>query len=125
MKEYLERVYNSILSHPDITALGEGVAELFVQQAQSVVLMHKAVENVQHRLSKSLEEIKSRLHKYHPVLSRIGPWLRARLRAAEQKFSIENQWSAHEEALSLCNAEKLHQTVYYLNRDLAFMKEVS
>lgn len=41
------------------------------------------------------------------------------------KFSIENQWSAHEEALSLCNAEKLHQTVYYLNRDLAFMKEVS
>lgn len=43
---------------------------------------------------------------------------------AEQKFSVENQWSAHEAALALCNAEKLQQTVYFLNRDLAFMKEV-
>lgn len=41
MKEYLQRVYNSILSHPDILALGEGIAELLVQQAQSVVLMHR------------------------------------------------------------------------------------
>lgn len=41
MKEYLERVYNGILSHHDILALGEGIAQLLVQQAQSVVLMHK------------------------------------------------------------------------------------
>ncbi|RZB41661.1 uncharacterized protein BDFB_007248, partial [Asbolus verrucosus] len=53
----------------------------------------------------------------------IEPWLRSRLRTAEQKFSLENQWSAHEEALSLCNAKRLYQTVYFLNRDLAFMKE--
>lgn len=60
----------------------------------------------------------------HPVLSRIGPWLRSKLRAAEHKFNIENQWSAHEEALSLCHTQKLNQTIYFLNRDLAFMKEV-
>lgn len=41
MKEYLQRVYNSILSHPDILSLGEGIAQLLVQQAQSVVLMHR------------------------------------------------------------------------------------
>lgn len=86
---------------------------------------YRAVENVQHRLSKSQEEIKTRLCNTHPVLSRIEPWLRSRLRSAEQKFSVENQWSAHEEALSLCNAKRLHQTIYFLNRDLAFMKEVS
>lgn len=43
MKEYLQRVYNSILSHPDINGLGDGIAQLLVQQAQSVVLMHRAV----------------------------------------------------------------------------------
>ncbi|XP_074027506.1 uncharacterized protein isoform X2 [Leptinotarsa decemlineata] len=123
MKEYLQRVYNSILSHPDIMALGEGIAQLLVQQAQSVVLMHRAVENVQHRLQKSQEEVKSRLCNFHPVMSRIGPWLRSRLRAAEQRFSQENQWSAHEEALVLCNAQRLLQTIYFLNRDLSFMKE--
>lgn len=43
MKEYLQRVYNSIYSHPDLQALGEGIPELLVQQAQSVVQMHKYV----------------------------------------------------------------------------------
>lgn len=124
MKEYLQRVYNSIVSHPDLLALGDGVAQLLVQQAQSVVLMHRAVENVQYRLQKSQEEVKNYLYTNFPVLSRIGPWLRSRLRKAEQRFSQENQWSAHEEALALCNAQRLHQTVYFLNRDLAFMREV-
>lgn len=41
MKEYLQRVYGSILSHPEILGLGEGIAQLLVQQAQSVVLMHR------------------------------------------------------------------------------------
>lgn len=41
MKEYLQRVYNSILSHADLQLLGEGVPQLLVQQAQSVVLMHR------------------------------------------------------------------------------------
>lgn len=41
MKEYLQRVYTSILSHPDILALGEGIPQLLVQQAESVVLMHR------------------------------------------------------------------------------------
>ncbi|CAH0564403.1 unnamed protein product [Brassicogethes aeneus] len=123
MKEYLQRVYNSILSHADILALGEGIAQLLVQQAQSVVLMHRAVENVQHREQKSQDEFRTKLCHYHPVLSRITPWLRSRLRSAEQKFSMDNQWSGHEGALALCSAQKLNQTVYFLNRDLAFMKE--
>lgn len=144
MKEYLNRVFNSILSNADLSSLGDGIPQLFVQQAKSVVLMHRywphskkiyliffktvscyrAVEKIQRRLCKTLDDVRTRLFRYHPILSRIGPWLRSRLRTAEQKFSVENQWSAHEEALSLCNAEKLSQTVYFLNRDLAFMKEV-
>ncbi|KAL3273452.1 hypothetical protein HHI36_014896 [Cryptolaemus montrouzieri] len=123
MKEYLQRVYSSILSNSDIHSLGDGVAELLIQQAQSVVVMHRAMENVQKRLSKTLEEAKTKLNNMHPVLSRIEPWLRFRLRTAEMKFVHENQWSTHEEALNLCNSQKLFQTLYFLSRDLAFMKE--
>lgn len=43
MKEYLQRVYNSILSHPDLQELGEGIPQLLVQQAQSIVTMHRYV----------------------------------------------------------------------------------
>jgi len=82
------------------------------------------VENVQHRLHKTQEEVKNKLKSSHPILSRIDPWLRAKLRHSEQRFSLENQWSAHEEALALCTSQRLYQTVYFLNRDLAFMREV-
>ncbi|PSN34109.1 hypothetical protein C0J52_14202 [Blattella germanica] len=60
----------------------------------------------------------------YPVLSRIQPWLRNKLRSAESHFIEECQWSAHEEALALCSNQRLHQTVYFLNRDLTFMREL-
>jgi hypothetical protein len=41
MKEYLQRVYTSILSNQDICNLGDSIPQLLVQQAQSVVIMHK------------------------------------------------------------------------------------
>lgn len=43
MKEYLQRVYTSILSNTDLISLGENIPQLFVQQAQSQVIMHKYV----------------------------------------------------------------------------------
>lgn len=41
MREYLQRVYSSILSNTDLAALGDNVPQLLVQQAQSVVIMHR------------------------------------------------------------------------------------
>ncbi|XP_063235543.1 uncharacterized protein LOC134538292 isoform X2 [Bacillus rossius redtenbacheri] len=123
MKEYLQRVYSSILSHPDLLALGEGVPQLLVQQAQSVVLMHRAVENLQKKLAKTKETLQQRIEYMYPVLSRIRPWMRDKMRNAESRFIEECQWSAHEEALLLCASQHLGQTVYFLNRDLTFMRE--
>lgn len=123
MKEYLERVFSSILSSPELKDIGDGIPELLVEQAQAVVLMHRAVENVQEKLVKSKDQLKDRLEQKHPVRSRIGPWMRDRMRIAEESFIEECKWSAHEEALTLCNNQHLNQTVYFLNRDLTFMKE--
>ena len=41
MREYLQRVYSSILNNTDLAELGENIPQLLVQQAQSVVIMHK------------------------------------------------------------------------------------
>ena len=124
MQEYLQRVYSSIMSHSNIAALGDGINRLLVQQAQSVVLMHRAVENVQRRLTATKESLRSQIEHEHPVLSRIGPWMRDRMYEAEANFTEECKWSAHEEALSLCSNQNLQQIVYFLNRDLTFMREV-
>lgn len=43
MREYLQRVYNSILGNTELQTLGEGIPQLLVQQAQSVVLMFRSV----------------------------------------------------------------------------------
>ncbi|XP_076160275.1 uncharacterized protein LOC143143176 isoform X2 [Ptiloglossa arizonensis] len=123
MREYLQRVFSNILSHPDMLDLGSGIAQLLVQQAQSVVLMHRAVETVQRKLFQTKESLKRHIESEHPVLSRIEPWMRDRMREVEDKFIEECEWSAHEEALTLCTHQNLQQTVYFLNRDLTFMKE--
>jgi len=85
--------------------------------------MHRAVENVQLKLAKTKESLRQRIQYMYPVLSRIQPWMRNKLRNAEGRFIEECQWSAHEEALALCSNQRLHQTVYFLNRDLTFMRE--
>lgn len=41
MREYLQRVYNAILTNDHLKSLGDGIPELLVQQAQSVVIMNK------------------------------------------------------------------------------------
>lgn len=123
MKEYLQRVYSSILSNIDIAKLGDGIPQLLVQQAQSVVVMHKAAEKIQKDLKKAREEHQRLLTNDHPVLSRVAPWLRTKLRNLETSRNLKTTWSAHEEAIDGCTKHNLQQSAYFLTRDLAFMKE--
>ena len=124
MKEYLQRVYTSILSNTDLEDLGQGVPQLLVQQAQSVVIMHKAIEKIKKDIQKTREEQEKLLKENYPVLSRIRAWLRSRLETAESTKVNKILWAAHEEAVKICLKHNLQQTVYFLNRDLTFMKEV-
>lgn len=43
MLEYLQRVYSSILNNSNLADLGENIPQLLVQQAQSVVIMHRSI----------------------------------------------------------------------------------
>lgn len=123
MKEYLQRVYSSILSNPKLAELGDGIPELLVQQAQSVVFMYKAMDKVQKDIKRTREDHQKCLANDHSVLSRVAPWLRSKLRKAEESKLSKSAWSAHEEALKMCTKHNLQQTAYFLSRDLAFMKE--
>uniref|UniRef100_T1J1W8 Uncharacterized protein n=1 Tax=Strigamia maritima TaxID=126957 RepID=T1J1W8_STRMM len=123
MDEYLQRVYTAVLSHPDISNLGHGIGKLLVDHAQSIVLMHRAVENVQSKLRQSQNDLEEELKTRSAILSRIKTWLREKLRAAEEKFVVDHMWSAHEAALQLCRENHLEQNIYFLQRDLAFMQE--
>lgn len=123
MKEYLQRVYTSILNNSDLAELGDGIPQLLVQQAQSCVIMHKAIEKTRKDLKKARCEQEKILRETYPVLSRIGPWMRAKLRAAEASRITKTVFAAHEEALKISAKHNLQQTVYFINRDLAFLRE--
>lgn len=123
MKEYLQRVYSSILSNVEIAKLGEGIPQLLVQQAQSVVIMHRAAEKIQRDLKKAREEHQRLLTNDHPVLSRVAPWLRTKLESLEKSKMAKTTWSAHEEAVKMAAKHNLQQTSYFLSRDMAFMRE--
>ncbi|KAL5274492.1 hypothetical protein ACFFRR_000922 [Megaselia abdita] len=123
MKEYLQRVYSSILSNSDLKELGEGIPQLLVQQAQSVVIMHKSITKVQKDMNRSRDDHQKCLANDHSVLSRVAPWIRSKLRRAEESKLNKSTWLAHEEAIQMCNQHNLEQTSYFLNKDLVFMKE--
>jgi hypothetical protein len=123
MKEYLQRVYTSILSNSELEDLGQGITQLLVQQAQSVVIMHKAIEKVKKDIKKTREVQEQLLKDNYPVLARIRAWLNQRLDGAETAKVNETLWAAHDEAIKICLKHNLHQTVYFLNRDWSFMKD--
>ncbi|XP_037093776.1 uncharacterized protein LOC119113590 [Pollicipes pollicipes] len=121
--EYLRRVLAAVSASPELAELEDGLTALLVENAQSVVLMHRAVENVSRKLESFQKGLSHYLESHHPVRWRIPAWVRHQFRTAESRFVLEHQWSAHEEALALCKEHSLHQTAYFLLRDLAFMKE--
>lgn len=123
MKEYLQRVYTSILSNVELESLGRNLPQLLVQQAQSVVIMHKAIEKVKKDIKKTREVQECLLKDNYPVLARIRAWLNEKLELAEMKRVNETLWAAHEEAIKVCQKHNLQQTVYFLNRDLKFMRD--
>lgn len=123
MREYLQRVYGSILANAELAALGERVPELLVQQAQSVVIMHRAIETAQRELRRQRLEHERYLRNDYPILSRVRPWLRAQLRQAAAATLDATTWAAHEEAIRVCAKHNLQQSAYFLGRDLAFMRE--
>lgn len=60
----------------------------------------------------------------HPIFSRIDPWLSDQLRATHDALTEQHKWRPHEHALALCRENDLQQHAYFLQRDLAFMREV-
>jgi hypothetical protein len=84
----------------------------------------RAIEKVKKDVQKTREEYETYLTENNPVLSQIGAWLRAKLEAAESSKIAKTIWGAHEEAVKACLKHNLHQSVYFLNRDLSFMKDV-
>lgn len=123
MQEYLNRVYGAVLSHPDLRKLGDKIPELLVQQAQSVVIMHKAYERVEKDIKRCSNEYEKQLIEDHPILSKIKTWLQMKLKEEEKQMVLKCKWKIHEDALKMCQKHNLQQTAYFLSRDLMFMRE--
>ncbi|KAJ8317953.1 hypothetical protein KUTeg_003044 [Tegillarca granosa] len=123
MDEYLDRVFNAICTNTELENLQQGVGNLLVAQAKAVLAMKKAVRNVQVKMIRHKEKLVAHLNATYPVKSRIQAWMNEQIEAFETDFISQNLWSAHEEAISICEEEDLKQAVYFLKRDLNFIKE--
>ncbi|XP_052685923.1 uncharacterized protein LOC128165435 isoform X5 [Crassostrea angulata] len=123
MKEYLDRVFSAISTNTELENLQPGIGLLLVAQAKSVIAMKKAVSNVKDKLTTHKQRLKDHLKQTYPVKSRIVAWVNEQIARFEEDFIAQNLWSAHEEAITLCEQQGLNQTAYFLKRDLNFIKE--
>uniref|UniRef100_A0A8W8HZT2 Uncharacterized protein n=1 Tax=Magallana gigas TaxID=29159 RepID=A0A8W8HZT2_MAGGI len=123
MKEYLDRVFGAISTNTELENLQPEIGLLLVAQAKSVIAMKKAVSNVKDKLTTHKQRLKDHLKQTYPVKSRIVAWVNEQIARFEEDFIAQNLWSAHEEAITLCEQQGLNQTAYFLKRDLNFIKE--
>ncbi|XP_067672611.1 uncharacterized protein [Haliotis asinina] len=123
MHEYLKRVFSAVITNAELDNLQSGIGELLVAQAKAVLAMRKAVQNLQLKMQKHKQQLVNHLKKEYSVKSRIKSWMNEQLQSFEEEFLTQNLWSAHEEAISICEDQGLNQAIYFLRRDLNFIKE--
>lgn len=85
--------------------------------------MHKSIDKTRKDLKKARQEQTKILQDTYPVLSRINAWMDTKLDAAEATRISKTIFAGHEEAIKISLKHNLQQTVYFINRDLAFLRE--
>ena len=108
--------------------------------------MHfRAVNKVREKFTADLIQAEVDIRLRHPLLSLVKPWMDKQLTIIkvnppdfewedftirffivffQTKLAKEYQWKCHEEAIEACRRKSLDQFVYFLSRDLAFLREV-
>ncbi|XP_064104875.1 uncharacterized protein LOC135214466 isoform X2 [Macrobrachium nipponense] len=122
-EEYLRRVYTAILAHPVLQELGHSVPQLLVNHAKAVLLMHRALDEVERIYEEGERARREELRHTHPIFSRIDSWLADQIRATHETLTEQHKWRPHEHSLALCRQHDLQQHAYFLQRDLSFMRE--
>ncbi|KAH9503994.1 hypothetical protein Btru_067508 [Bulinus truncatus] len=123
MDHYLDKVFTAISTNAELDVLQPGLGVLLVNQARSIIVMMKAQKNLQQKLEVHKQKLLKHLKETYPIKSQIDTWVKEQIQTFEKDFVRQNLWTAHEEAISLCEEEGLDQTVYFLRRDLNFIKE--
>ncbi|XP_071521204.1 uncharacterized protein [Panulirus ornatus] len=122
-EEYLGRVYTAILSNLSLQELGYSVPLLLINHAKAVLLMHRALDEVERIYEEGERSRREELRHTHSIFSRIEPWLADQLKATHDTLMEQHKWRPHEHALALCRQHDLQQHAYFLQRDLSFMRE--
>ncbi|KAG7173436.1 hypothetical protein Hamer_G023461, partial [Homarus americanus] len=122
-EEYLGRVYTAILAHPSLQDLGHSVPLLLINHAKAVLLMHRALDEVERIYEEGERSRREELKHTHSIFSRIDPWLADQLSATHDTLMEQHKWRPHDHALALCRQHDLQQHAYFLQRDLSFMRE--
>ncbi|CAG5132948.1 unnamed protein product, partial [Candidula unifasciata] len=123
MDHYLNKVFMAITTNAELDVLQPGLGDLLVNQAKSVIAMLKAKQNLRKKMDEQKEKLINYLKETYPIKSRISTWMTEQIHAFEREFVRQNLWTVHEEAISMCEEDGLQQTVYFLRRDLNFIKE--
>ncbi len=119
--QVLQRLWSTLIQNPE---LGTGLGQLLVDQARASLAMKQSVGRVRDRFTADLIQAEVDLRLRHPLLSLVHPWMQKRLQHVKIRLLEEYQWKCHEEAIEACRLKSLDQFVYFLSRDLAFLRDV-
>ena len=86
--EAIERLWETLATHPDLERLGSGIGHLLVDQARASLAMKRSAKKVRERFTADLIQAEVDIRLRHPLLSLIQPWMDKQLRQIKvRKFS--------------------------------------
>lgn len=126
--EYLKRLYAAIREDARLEDLSPGLAQCIVRHGKAMDIMNSAYKMVQKKIQVCKANAVESLKKTHSILSRIDKWLNWKKSKLFADIDAKCEYAAHVEALKMCSAEEnqqeQQQTIYFLRRDLDFLKEI-
>lgn len=121
--EAFDHIAECLLNSPEINQLGEGIAQLLIDQAAATIAMRRSVIKLRDQFTADLIQAEVDIRLQNPLLSLVKPWMDKQSNDIKVKLIKEYRWKCHEEAIEACRKKSLDQFVYFLSRDLAFLKE--
>lgn len=123
LHEYASRLFDLMRRSSALHSICDGIAEPLIQQATFNLIVAEAKEAFADALSAYEESADRELKQSHPILYHITEWRSRRMAHLRERYLEAHKLDVHEFVLSKCAEAGFDQYVFFISRDLTFLRD--
>jgi hypothetical protein len=124
LREYSNMLFKKLSENKKLEELSPGISKLLIEYCKALIIIRQITKDLEKELDEHLSNYETELKKKHKVKSNVRQWLNECVFEKRQKFLNENKYIIHVRSIDECKKQHLHQSAYFIERELIFLKEV-